>query len=140
MGSNPTQKATKRQFIVTVAGIPGNWRTMSGAAASSETTLDWDGGADRPDILGGPRSHDDIEIVRTVKPSLDKDWIDRLEKRVGIDSFTITKQYVDRDGMKVGKPKVYPDCLLKGLDEGDTDAASSDVSEVTLTFATSGPA
>lgn len=138
--TNQTQKATKRQYIVNVAGIPGNWRTFSGAAASSETTKDWDGGADRPDILGGPREYDDIEILRTVAPSLDQDWIDRLDKRVGIDTFTITKQYVDRDGVKVGKPRVYPDCLLKGLQETETDAASSDVAEVTLTFATSGPA
>ena len=137
---NATQKATKRQYIVTVAGIPGNWRTMSGAKASSESTKDWDGGADRPDILGGPREYDDIELVRTVAPSIDSDWIDRLNKRVGIDTFTITKQPVDRDGVKVGKPRVYPDCLLTGLQEPETDAASSDVSEVTLTFATSGPA
>lgn len=138
--SNKTQKATKRQYIVTVRGIPGNWRTMSGAKASSDTTEDWDGGAERPDIMGGPRKYDDIELVRTVAPSRDSEWIDRLNKRVGIDTFTIVKQPVDRDGVKVGKPRVYPDCLLKGLAEPETDASSSDVSEVTLTFATSGPA
>ncbi|ALF01226.1 tail tube protein [Arthrobacter phage Brent] len=137
---NGTLKATKRQYIVSIAGIPGNWRTFSGAAASSETTKDWDGGADRPDIMGGPVEYDDIEVLRTVSPTLDEEWISRLRKRVGKDTFTITKQPTDRDGIKVGRPTVYPDCLLKGMQEPDTDAASSDASEVTLTFATSGPA
>ncbi|AMM44478.1 tail tube protein [Arthrobacter phage BarretLemon] len=140
MAGNRTQKATKRQFIVSIAGIPGNWRTMSGASASSETTEDWDGGAERPDILGGPVSFDDIEVVRTIAPALDMDWVRRLRRRVGIDTFTVTKQAVDRDGVKVGRPDVYPDCLLKGMQEPETDAASSDLAEITLTFATSGPA
>lgn len=134
------QKATKKQSLVTVEGIPGTWRTMSGGGGTADVTKDWDGGATRPDLLAGPTNFDDIELVRTYKPSQDAEWVERLVKRIGLDEFTITKQGTDVNGVKLGKPRTYPACLLIGLQEPDTDAASSDAAEITLTFATSGPA
>lgn len=133
-------KATKRQYVVEIQNIPGTWRGMTGAGVTAEYTKDYDGGNPRPDLLPGLPSFDDIEVVRTVRPSIDNEWIDRLIKRVGLDEFTITKQFVDPNGMKVGKPRTYPACLLTGLQEPEVDGASSDAAEITLTFATSGPA
>lgn len=135
-----TPKATKRQYLVTVSGIPGTWRTFGGAGATASITKDYDGGAERADLLSGPTEYDDIEVVRTCAPTRDDVWIKQLRKLVGKGLFTVTKQYVNADFMKVGDPTTYPDCLLSGLQETETDASSSDAAEVTLTFATAGPA
>lgn len=133
-------KATKRQYLVTIEGIPGTWRTFSGAGGSASVTKDYDGGSDRADLLSGPAEWDDIEVTRTVAPSRDDVWIEQLRKLIGRGTFNITKQATDANWTKVGKPTTYPDCLLNGLQEPESDAASSDAAEITLTFATSGPA
>ena len=134
------EKITKRQYLVTIEGIPGTWRTFSGAGGTASVTKDFDGGSDRADLLSGPAEWDDIEVVRTVAPARDDAWISALRKLIGRGRFNITKQATDANWTRVGKPTTYPDCMLTGLQEPETDAASSDAAEVTLTFATSGPA
>lgn len=134
------QKATKRDYLVTIEGIPGTWRSFSGAGATASVTKDYDGGARRYDNLAGPVEYDDIEVVRTVAPTRDDAWIKTLRTLIGIGAFTVTKQYITPAGMKVGAPTTYPACLLVGLQEAESDASSSDAAEVTLTLATSGPA
>jgi hypothetical protein len=133
-------KATKRQYLVTIEGIPGTWRAFSGAGGSASVTKDYDGGSDRADLLSGPAEWDDIEVTRTVAPSRDDVWIAQLRKLIGRGTFNITKQATDANWTKVGNPTTYPDCLLNGLQEPETDASSSDAAEIKLTFATSGPA
>jgi hypothetical protein len=134
------EKATKRQYLVTIEGIPGTWRQFSGAGGSASITKDFDGGSDRADLLAGPAEWDDIEVTRTVAPSRDDVWVAQLRKLLGRGRFNITKQATDANWTKVGKPTTYPDCLLNGLQEPETDAGSSDAAEIKLTFATSGPA
>jgi hypothetical protein len=134
------EKTTKRLYLVTVEGIPGTWRTFSGGAGSSSVTKDYDGGSDRADVLSGPTEWDDIEVARTVAPARDDAWIGTLRKLIGRGRFNITKQATDTNWTKVGKPTTYPNCLLVGMQEPETDASSSDAAEITLTFATSGPA
>ena len=133
-------KATKAHYLVTVEGIPGTWRSFSGGAGSASVTKDYDGGSDRADLLSGPAEWDDIEVTRTVAPARDDVWIGQLRKLIGRGRFNVTKQTTDANWAKVGKPTTYPNCLLIGLAEPETDASSSDAAEVTLTFATPGPA
>jgi len=134
------EKTTKRQYLVTIEGIPGTWRTFSGGGGTASITKDYDGGSDRADLLAGPPEWDDIEVTRTVAPSRDDVWIEQLRKLIGRGKFNVTKQATDANWTKVGKPTTFPDCLLNGLQEPETDAASSDAAEIKLTFATSGPA
>jgi len=133
-------KATKRQYLVTIQGIPGTWRQFSGAGGSASVTKDYDGGKDRADLLAGPVEWDDIEVTRTVAPSRDDAWIVKLNKLIGRGEFNVTKQATDANWNRVGKARTYPKCRLTGLQESETDAASSDAAEIKLTFATSGPA
>jgi len=133
-------KATKRQYLVTIQGIPGTWRQFTGGGGTASVTKDFDGGSDRADLLSGPAEWDDIEVTRTVAPSRDEVWIDQLNKLIGRGEFTVTKQATDANWTKVGRPRTYPACLLTGVQETETDAASSDAAEIKLTFATSGPA
>lgn len=138
--TSTAEKATKRQYLVTIEGIPGTWRQFSGAGGSASVTKDYDGGSDRADLLAGPAEWDDIEVTRTIAPSRDDVWVAQLRKLLGRGVFNITKQATDANWTKVGNPTTYPDCLLNGLQEPETDAASSDAAEIKLTFATSGPA
>lgn len=138
--TSTAEKITKNKYLVTIEGIPGTWRAFSGAAGSASVTKDYDGGSDRADLLAGPAEWDDIEVTRTVAPSRDDVWIKQLRKLLGRGRFNITKQATDANWMKVGEPTTYPDCLLNGLQEPESDAASSDAAEIKLTFATSGPA
>jgi hypothetical protein len=133
-------KAPKRQYLVNVQGIPGTWRQFSGADGSVSVTKDYNGGKDRADLLAGPPEWGDIEVTRTVAPSKDDAWILKLNKLIGRGEFNITKQATDANWNRVGKARTYPKCLLTGLQETETDAASSDAAEIKLTFATSGPA
>jgi len=138
--ASTAEKITKNKYLVTIEGIPGTWRAFSGAGGTASVTKDYDGGSDRADLLAGPAEWDDIEVTRTVAPSRDDVWIKQLRKLLGRGRFNITKQATDANWMKVGEPTTYPDCLLNGLQEPESDASSSDAAEIKLTFATSGPA
>lgn len=135
-------KATQRQFLVEVQGIPGLWRSFSGGNITAEANKDYSGGANRPDLLGGPPDTDDIEVVRTFDPAVDQEWIDRIirDDLVGTGRYTITKIATDANFTKIGNPRTFANSLLTGLTEPDSDASSGDSAEITLTFATAGPA
>ncbi|GAA4916006.1 hypothetical protein [Nesterenkonia rhizosphaerae] len=133
-------KSTQNLFLIRIDNIPGTWRAMSGGGATAEYTRDYSGGSTTPDLLPGPATHEDIEVVRTYDPVVDEPWIRRLKKRVGRHRTTITKQPLDADMVAVGKPEVYDGVLLIGITPPETDASSADPADLTLTFATVGSA
>lgn len=133
-------KATKQQFLVTISGVPGTWKSFSGGDGSVSVTKDWDGGATRPDLLAGPAEFADITVTRTYDPAKDQEWVNDAMTKLGRGRYTITRQAIDMSGVRIGKPRTYADCLLTAVSEGDVDSASSDPSEISFTFATSGPA
>ena len=133
-------KATKREFLVTIEGVPGTWKSFSGGDGSSSPTKDWDGGAARPDLLAGPTEFSDITVTRTYDPAKDQQWIDDAIAKIGRGRYTVTKQAIDANYVKVGKPRTFADCLLIAVTEPDVDSSSSDAAEVQFTFATAGPA
>lgn len=133
-------KATARQFLVNVEGIRGTWRGMEGGHVSAEYTPDYSGGAATPDLLSGPPQHEDITVTRTYDPVIDEAWAKNWKKQVGIRRVRLTKQPLDGNLRKVGKPTTWPGCLLIGLNFPDVDANSADAAEISLTFATTGSA
>jgi hypothetical protein len=133
-------KNTKSNFLVHVSGISGNFRTSGGGSVTAATSKDFDGGATKPTILGGLQEWSDLTITRSFDPVRDLPIIAKLIKQVGTGKFTVTKQATDANMTKVGKPIVYPKCVLNALTYPDSDANASDASEFTLGFATTGPA
>lgn len=133
-----TNKATKRQFLNVVEGIEGNWRTMTGGGLTSEVTRDWEGGSSVPDLLSGPPTAEDIEVTRTYDSVRDAAIVARLRPLVGRGRFTLTKQPLDANDFRVGKPITYPNCVLLSVTDPESDASSSDAAEFALTFATTG--
>ena len=133
-------KQTQRHYVARVEGVPGTFRTMSGGGAEAEVTRDYDGGSEVPDLLAGVPEYEDIELVRTVDEVADAAWLTRMRQGVGRVTATVSRQATDVNMVAIGRPTVYPACLLVGFAEPETDASSGDASEVTLTFATRGPA
>lgn len=133
-------KITKAHFLVTVQGIEGTWRTSGGGNVTASISRDYDGGAIKPDLLGGLAEADDITVTRSFDPVRDLPILERLRPMVGRGVFTVSKQATDANRTKVGKPIVYPGCVLSGVNDPESDAAGSDAAEITLTFATTGPA
>lgn len=133
-------KSTKRLFLITVEGIPGTWKSFSGGDGTSSPTKDWDGGAERPDLLSGPTEFSDIEVGRTYDPARDQQWMRDAVAKIGRGRYTVMKQPIDANYVKIGRPTTFPNCLLIGVSESEVDSASSDSAEVKFSFATSGPA
>lgn len=131
-------KATKRQFLVTVSGIPGTWSTSTGGSLNADVTRDYDGGSDRPDLLGGVPTADDLEVSRTFDPVRDLALLEKFRREVGRGRYTVMKQATDANYNKVGKPLTYANCLLLGVNDPESDASSSDTAPITLKFATTG--
>lgn len=127
-------KSAQRQFLVKVAGIEGYFATKSGGDITAETSKVYDGGSDTPDVLAGPAEVDDISCSRSYDLQRDEPILRQLRRQVGRFSTTVSVTPTDRDLIAVGQPVVYPDALLTGVVEPETDASSGDAAEFELTF------
>mgnify|MGYP000123693160 CR=1 FL=1 len=128
-------KSAQRQFLIKVAGIDGYFATKSGGDISSDTNKVYDGGSDTPDVLAGPAEADNITVSRSFDLQRDAPVLARLRQLVGRWTTTVSVTPTDRDLIAVGAPQVYPDALLVGLTEPETDASSGDAAEFELEFA-----
>lgn len=131
-------KSAKWQFLVRVDGIEGYWAGKTGGNIAADTNKAWDGGARRPDVLGGRPNTEDVELTRPYDMVRDQAVINALKSRVGEWRTTLTTTPINADmtaGTVVGD--VYSDALLINLSMPEVDASSSDPAEVGLTFAVS---
>lgn len=128
-------KSAQRQFLVKVAGIDGYWMTKSGGNIASDTNKVYDGGADQPDVLAGPAEADNVTVSRAYDLQRDLAVLERLRKQVGRWQTTVSITPTDRDLIAVAKPQVYPEALLVGLTEPETDSSSGDAATFELEFA-----
>ncbi|MGP4995552.1 hypothetical protein [Glutamicibacter ardleyensis] len=132
--------STKNQFIVTISGIKGNWNTKTGGNGSGTPVKYRNGGSLREEIIGTPPTFEDLVITRGFNPAFFETY-KKLSKNINKSYHLITMQPTDANLMKKGKPISYKNCLLTGVTFPDVDSnATGDRAEVTLTFATSGPA
>ena len=128
-------KSAQRQFLVKVAGIEGYFASKSGGDISADTNKVYDGGADTPDVLAGPAEADNITVTRPYDLQRDDPVLRNLRKRVGRWTTTVSITPTDRDLIAIGTPQVYPEALLVGITEPETDASSGDSAEFELEFA-----
>lgn len=132
--------ASQRHFLITIDGLGEYYATLSGGEVTAEVNKVWDGGKKRPDSIAGPALTSNLVCGRPYKTLRDQPIIDRLEKLVGVFSTTITRQPCDADHTPIGKPTVYPDCLLARVTPPESDASSSDAATYELEFDTPGSA
>ena len=128
-------KSAQRQFLVKVAGIEGYWMTKSGGNIAADTSKVYDGGAASPDVLAGPAEADNVTVSRAFDLGRDQPVLERLRKQVGRWQTTVSITPTDRDLIAISKPQVYPEALLVGLTEPETDSSSGDAATFELEFA-----
>lgn len=137
MATNPhpgNATAAKRQFAVTVAGIPWQFAKFTGGESSAAVSEAWNGGADSPDNTAGPRTISNIVVGRPFNPARDRPVIKKYEHLVGMVYTTIVKQDLDSNKTRVGSPKTYTRCLLIRVSEPEMDAAASEHSDFEMEF------
>jgi hypothetical protein len=129
-------KSAARQFLWGVDGISGPFAQKSGGEVTSDATKVRDGGALTADVIAAPPEVGDVTLTRPYDPERDQPIIDVLLTRVGQWRTTITGQPLTAD-MRAArvKPRVYPDALLTGVREPESDADSGDAATYELTFA-----
>jgi hypothetical protein len=131
-------KSARWQFLVRVDGIDGYWAGKTGGNIAADANKAWDGGARRPDVLGGRPNTEDVELTRPYDPIRDQPWMNALKSRVGEWRTTLSTQPLNADMTAVNiSGDVYSDALLINLSPPEVDASSSDPAEVGLTFAVS---
>lgn len=132
----------KHNWGVSIDGIKGFWNEMSGGSATAAVGVDWGGGgAKKPRKSGGPITHDDITLTRVFYAATDSGWLASLRSQMYSGKlFTVRKQALDGNGLKIGKPTVYYNCILSGLTEPETEGGSEDNAVVEVVFSHTGPA
>jgi hypothetical protein len=126
--------SAQRQFLISVAGVPGFFSRRSGADVEAEASREFDGGSLTPEVLTGPGIPGDLVGGRGYKPERDADVLARLRPLVGRWRTTITAQPTDRDLVPTGRPTVYTGTLIRTNDP-EADANSGDVARWELSFA-----
>lgn len=130
---------TKNDFIATVSGISGAFRSWEGGGASADATLDWVGGAQKPSQQAGPVTYEDVTLTRGFNAATDTALLATLRKSIG-NLYTLRKQALDARKVAVGKVESWPNAMLREVTGPETEAGSSDVSDLVLVFAVTGPA
>ncbi len=148
MAGNATAAIGKRHAIVTVSNLPGGdrdaWSTLSGGAQTAPVTRNYNGGSGskgKANIIPGRVTIADIVVTRPFEPGRDQALHAALSSQVSqFLAKSVTKQYVDLDGIAVGKPTTFTGCLLTAMTIPDYDESSGDGAFMSLTFSPQGVA
>lgn len=129
--------AAERQFVITVAGVAGNFARISGGATEAETSHEFDGGSNEAEVLAGDPITGDITVSRPWRPQRDSAELARLRPQVRRMRTSITVQPTDEDNVAVGRPTVYRG-LLKRVGPPNGQRGSNTPSMLELVFAVEG--
>lgn len=126
--------ATQRQFLVVVEGCPGSWQRKTGAAMTSPVTVVWNGGAERPQKLGGPADLADMVLTQAYRPSMHQATKRQWRKAVGRLRLVAHISELDENGSVLGDPITYPRALLTSCSDPDVDWASGNQADWAITL------
>lgn len=130
----------KSQWLVTISGITDSWDTQDGGGGTSEPIKHRRGGQRKQTIIGVPAEFNDITVSRLFGDGHLAIFA-ALSKKIGISKHKITKQALDANGIRKGKPITYYNCVLKSVEYPPLDSnGTSEAAIITLVFSTEGPA
>ena len=132
-------KVIGHEWLIKVSGIREEFTSFTGGNPEREVTRGWNGGANGYEHKAGPVTYGDITVSKDYRRS-DESWLSRYRGRNGVVRATITKQQLDENMRKVGKPLVYPDCVLQSMTEPEAATGDATIGQISLVFATKGPA
>jgi len=129
----------KRNALVMIAGLPGvdrdPWAALTGGGVTAPITRSYNGGSRKANIVPGRPVVADIVVTRPFSPMRDSILLMRLRPLVSrFRVASITKIYVDADGIAVGRKTVWLSCLLSSINGPDYDEASADSGHLTTTW------
>jgi hypothetical protein len=128
-------KAAQRQFLNKIDGIDGYFAQKTGGEVTSDTNKVYDGGSLIPDVVAAPAQTDDVVLTRPFDPDLHQELLNRLVSVVGQWRTTISVTPTNSDlTASRTKPRVYPNALLTGVREPESDASAGDAADFELTF------
>jgi hypothetical protein len=133
--ANAAATIGERHAIVDVNGVAGHWSTLSGGGQTGPVTRVYNGGSKVANIIPGRVVIADVVVTRPFSPGRDAQMVKDLRGKVGkFVAKSITKSYVDLDGLAVGKVETFTGCLLTGIAAPNYDESSSNGAFVSLTF------
>ena len=129
--------AARRHALVQIEGLDVVWHTMTGGGLSVEIVEDPSdpGGEGIPGLV----SADNIVLTTGFSPHNDLDWVREMKRGIGVDHYTVIRQWTDENWAAIGTPEVYPGCLLIGYTNPVT-GPTSEPAEFTVTLSTTGEA
>lgn len=104
----------------------GTFDTWEGAGVTADNTKHRRGGMGPQVAIGGPVTIDDLTISRDYDLARDNKNAHWLSRAVGRGRVIATKNYLDSDGFKFGKPIIITGVLI-GYNEPGADSDSSDI-------------
>lgn len=123
---------------VTIDGKPwGVWDTLGGGAVEAGDTKYRPGGMSPEVSLGGHASVGNLTLGRLLTRT---DWEpmgNLMRTRCGKARVTVSRQPLDSDGNRFGRPLVYSGTLIT-VTPGDTDSESEDAQVWEITVSTVG--
>lgn len=126
--------ATQRQFLVVVEGCPGSWQRKTGADATAPVTVVWNGGATRPQKLGGPADLGDMTLTQAYRPRMHQDVKRKWRRNVGRQRVVAHITDLDEDGVVIGDPVTYPMALITSCTDPEVDWASGSQADWSITL------
>src|SRR5579872_1503750 len=125
--------SSKRQFLVTIAGIACYWSALTGGGKVTTPERVFDGGNLNPYILTQPPTIDDIVVMRPYVVSRDDVLCATLQPQVGEWWTSLTEQPSDPNYVPGGTPTVWV-ALLTKVEPPQADANTAGAAFLTLTF------
>lgn len=116
----------------------GTFDTMSGGNVEADDSKYRPGGLAAEISLGGLRTVENVTVGRIYDLASDHASIVNLANRVGAAQVIVSKQPLDRSGVKYGSPIVYTGTLVR-VGFPDVDSQSSDASMWELEVSTLAP-
>lgn len=130
----------KSQWLVTISGIVDAWDTQDGGNGAGTPIKHIRGGRQKASIIGTRPEWDDIVVTRLFGDGY-LGLMQKLSKQINISRHTVTKQALDANGIRKGKPIIYKNCLLTAVSYPSVDSnATGEISLMSLTFSNEGPA
>ena len=131
---------SQHQYLVTIAGIEGNWATLEGGEEEFDSSEYTDPGDRRRKSVRGPLMVSNITLTKPYNPEQDRPLLEFWEEYRDNDSpqdITVTAQSItrDRERSQYGLPRTYVGCQIVRFVDPEVDIDSSDAAmiEVELT-------
>lgn len=134
----PDTAISESRWLIQIAGITGNWATLTGGEATVEHTKDHDGGSLVPRVFQGLPNVGDITVGRTYQVPRDAQLARDLRAAIASGrrwSTTVTARPLDETMQTVDAPQTY-EVVLQRVNAPESNANSSQPSRIELVFTT----